>query len=142
MPSPDPAKFIPQASVIPFRHASGGVEFCLITSLSSKRWGFPKGIVETGDTPQHSALQEAFEEAGLHGHIVGDPLGTYRYEKWNAELAVTVYLMEVEQADDSWLESGTRQRAWLPAVEAMNRLDRERLRSMLRAAEERLARTA
>ena len=130
---------IPQAGAIPYRQSDQGTEFCLITSSSGGHWGFPKGIIEPGDTPQETALQEAWEEAGLHGRIVGEPLGLYHYEKWDSELEVTMYLMEVERAAANWPESGVRKRAWLLSDEALDRLDRPALRQLLATAIKKLA---
>jgi 8-oxo-dGTP pyrophosphatase MutT (NUDIX family) len=94
----------------------------LITSTNRGHWGFPKGIIEGNDTAHDTALAEAHEEAGLQGRIVGEPIGEYRYQKWGTDLDVTVYLMEVEAADDDWLESGVRQREWVAAIEAQERI--------------------
>ena len=40
---------------------------CLITSRNGKRWVIPKGWIEPGQTAGETALQEAYEEAGLVG---------------------------------------------------------------------------
>lgn len=106
-----------QASAIPFRWRNGELEFCLITSIRARRWGFPKGIIDPGETAVEAALKEAWEEAGLRGEIVSEPLGVYRYEKWGTDLEVAVYLMRVESADDDWLEAGQRDRRWANAQE-------------------------
>jgi 8-oxo-dGTP pyrophosphatase MutT (NUDIX family) len=118
MNTPDSStKTIPQACAIPFRRNAGRIEFCLITSLKKKRWMFPKGIVDPGETVQQTALKEAFEEAGLRGRIVGAPLGVYQDAKWGATLAVTVLLMEVTGCDDDWHEGSLRNRRWVePAL--------------------------
>lgn len=129
---------ISQACAIPYRREGGRLEFCLITSLGGRRWGFPKGIIEPGNSPSETALLEAAEEAGHHGRIVGDALGTFRYRKWDSELDVVVFLMEVSQVDTAWLEANLRQREWLPADETLGRLDRPELESMLRRAIARL----
>lgn len=131
---------IQQASAIPFRRRGDVIEFCLITSINGRRWGFPKGIIEAGDSPETTALQEALEEAGLHGQIVGEPLGTYRYQKWGTDLDVVVYLMEVTQADDAWQEGDLRERVWLLADEAIARLDRDELVATFHAAVDRILR--
>ena len=77
-----PTKPIAQACVVPYRRRDERIEFCLITSLKKKRWIFPKGIVDPGETVEEAALKEAFEEAGLHGRILGDPIGKYEDSKW------------------------------------------------------------
>lgn len=137
-PMPMPPAPIPQACAIPYRREGGRLEFCLITSLGRGRWGFPKGIIDPGNSPQRTALLEAAEEAGLHGRIVGQPLGTFRYRKWDSDLDVVVYLMEVTKADQEWQEADMRRRAWLPADEALGRLGRRELGPLLRQAIDRL----
>jgi 8-oxo-dGTP pyrophosphatase MutT (NUDIX family) len=117
MPTP-----IPQASAIPFRRQGNDWSFCLITSSRRGRWGFPKGIIEGEDTAEITALKEAHEEAGLRGRICGEALGEYRYQKWGTDLDVRVFLMEVEFVDEEWPEAAIRQREWLNAKEAANRV--------------------
>jgi phosphohistidine phosphatase len=128
-----------QASAIPYRRGAEGLSFCLITSISGRRWGFPKGIIDPGETVIETALKEAYEEAGLHGHVVGEPLGTYEYDKWDTTLTVTVVLMEVTQCDENWYESDVRRRRWVNAEEAWELLSRRELRELLTAAVGRLA---
>ena len=130
---------IRQASAVPYRRRDGQVEFCLITSVQQGHWGFPKGIIDPGETPEQTAEKEAEEEAGLHGRIVGEPLGTYRYCKWGTELVVAVYLMRVTAADDDWEESEWRQRAWCSAEEARAIIHRAEVADLLEAAVERIA---
>ncbi|HVU85811.1 MAG TPA: NUDIX hydrolase [Pirellulales bacterium] len=127
-----------QASAVPFRRTESGYEVCLITSISSGRWGFPKGLIDPGETARQTALKEAQEEAGLRGNIVGEPLGEYQYAKWGVMLTVTVYLMEVTAVEESWLEADRRQRRWVAIESAAAMLDRRYLARMLRLAVERL----
>jgi phosphohistidine phosphatase len=128
---PDP---IQQASAIPFRRQGERVEFCMISSMSGRRWGFPKGIIEGADTAAETALKESLEEAGLHGRILGERVGTYRYQKWGTDLDVSVYVMEVTQADATWQEGDVRDRVWLAAKEARKRIERDDLAAIFEAA--------
>lgn len=114
-----------QASAIPFRVREGACEVCLITSTRSGTWGFPKGVIEPGDTAQETALKEALEEAGLRGAIVGASLGCYRYEKWETQLEVDVYLMAVNACASQWREMHLRQRRWV-AISQLNQFDVKR----------------
>ena len=34
-------------------------------------WGFPKGRVDPGESPEAAALRELFEESGHEGHVMG-----------------------------------------------------------------------
>ncbi|MBI2823121.1 MAG: NUDIX hydrolase [Planctomycetia bacterium] len=140
--SSDPHQDLRQASAVPHRAADHGQEFCLITSISGGRWGFPKGIIDAGETPTETALKEALEEAGLRGRLDGEPLGQYRYAKWGRMLTVTAFLMEVNQCEDQWLEAHERQRRWVTADEALGLLDRRPLARLLELALERLQSTA
>jgi 8-oxo-dGTP pyrophosphatase MutT (NUDIX family) len=131
--------FIAQACAVPYRTLQGAPEFCLITSLNKRRWGFPKGTIDPGETYSDTALKEAYEEAGLRGEIVDEPLGCYDYAKWGASLRVTVVLMRVAETHDDWLEAGLRQRAWCTAEEAQRRIANANQRRLLEAAVGRLA---
>jgi 8-oxo-dGTP pyrophosphatase MutT (NUDIX family) len=132
---PGPLK---QVSMIPFRRREERVEFCLITSIRKGRWGFPKGIIDPGETPVETALKEAHEEAGLHGRIVGPPLGSYQYHKWDRDLTVTVRLMEVECVDDTWDEDQLRERRWVEASQAEQLLVQPELKRLLAVAVEQI----
>ncbi|MFH1269061.1 MAG: NUDIX hydrolase [Planctomycetota bacterium] len=127
-----------QAAVIPYRDRGGQPEFCLITSIHRGTWGFPKGMIDPGETPEETALKEAHEEAGLHGRIIGSPLGQYEYRKWETSLLVTVYLMQVTAADDDWEEAELRDRSWFSAEQARAAVDRSELRALLDAALDRI----
>ena len=122
---------VPQVCVVPFRHFGDGTAFCLITSLRKRRWIFPKGTINGGESLQEAALKEAHEEAGLHGRIVGPPLGRYLDSKRGTVLDVTVLLMEVERSDDVW-EEDARLRCWMDGRGALRLLDKPQLRTMLR----------
>jgi len=130
----DHVESIQQACAIPYRCRDGQPEFCLITSIRRGTWGFPKGIIDPGETPEDTALKEAEEEAGLHGRIVGKPLGRYEYRKWGTVLSVHVYLMQVTTADDDWDEADLRERTWCPPDEARAAIHRQELRELLDAA--------
>lgn len=127
-----------QASVVPFRRVAGELEFCLITSRRTGRWGFPKGTIERGESLEQAALKEALEEAGLTGEIIGG-LGHYVYAKNGRSLGVGVLLMEVSVVRDEWKESRQRRRLWARADEARRLLCRPHLVDLLAAAVERLA---
>ena len=127
-----------QAAAVPYRLHDRTVEFCLITSFRKGNWGIPKGIIDPGETARQTALKEAEEEAGLHGRIEGDSLGTYRYHKWGTVLYVTVYLMRVTRADDRWQEEEFRKRAWYEPDQARAVIHRDELRPMIDAALERI----
>ncbi|NLF71453.1 MAG: NUDIX hydrolase [Candidatus Anammoximicrobium sp.] len=128
-----------QASAVPFRRYGKRVEFCLITT-SAGRWGFPKGYIDRGESPEQTALKEALEEAGLHGRIVGTPLVCYRTHTNGSSKKVVALLMEVSDCDDKWEEVKLRQRRWVSQAEAQALLEREYLQACLEVAQERIRR--
>ena len=98
-----------QAAAIPFRRTGGNVQLCLIRRTDTqKRWGIPKGVIDPGDTPAETAMNEAWEEAGLVGRPIGDTIGSYKYDKWGTTLTVAVFLMEVLDEEDTWDEDDVR----------------------------------
>lgn len=111
-----------QAGVIPFRRRRGVVEICLIRTIGQKKWKIPKGFVDPGESAEEAALKEAWEEAGLRGRLAGSAIGSYEYEKWDLDLTVTVYLMEVSDEEDVWDESSFRERDWARLDDAFERL--------------------
>ena len=91
---------------------------CLIRRRESRGWGIPKGTVEPGETHEETALNEAWEEAGIRGRLIGDAIGTYEYEKWDLDLVVAVYLMDVLEEYSDWEEAHYRDRTWRSLREA------------------------
>ena len=60
-----------QSAALPWRLSEGGTrEVMLLTSRETGRWVIPKGWPMKGRKPAEVASQEAYEEAGLIGHIV------------------------------------------------------------------------
>lgn len=129
-----------QSATIPYRMKKGSPEFCLITSIGKGNWGFPKGLIDPGETSIEAALKESDEEAGLAGEIKGKPLGRFVYEKWGTELEVTVYLMEVSEAAEEWDEMQVRKRAWCNEAKARSRLHRPEYQELLCTAVKRISR--
>lgn len=127
-----------QASALPFRLRDGEIELCLITSSGRRRWGFPKGVIDPGETPWETALKEAEEEAGVSGEISGPPLGEYTYSKWGRDLRVLVLMMRVDESAEEWQESRRRERAWVGVDDALRLLDRRHLREFVQDAVKRL----
>ena len=127
-----------QASAIAYRIGEGGLEFCLITTRRSSRWGFPKGQIHGNETASETALNEALEEAGLIGRIVDESLGCYSYTKKGKKRNVVVMLMEVLACRDAWKESRERQRRWASIATARELLDRPNLLELLQVAVDRI----
>jgi len=95
----------------------------LVTSSNGKRWVIPKGLIEPGQTGGETALQEAWEEAGLVGSLRPEPIGSFIYEKWCGVCHVTVFVLEVTEMKQDWPERALRQRIWTTPSGAIERLD-------------------
>jgi 8-oxo-dGTP pyrophosphatase MutT (NUDIX family) len=125
---------ITQACAVPYRVNRGRIEVCMVTTMRRRRWTFPKGIVERGDTLPGTALKEAWEEAGLRGEIVGGALGRYLQRKRGVEVTVTAHLMQVRESRSEWPEAELRERRWVAVAEAVEHLGRIEQRELLAAA--------
>jgi 8-oxo-dGTP pyrophosphatase MutT (NUDIX family) len=114
-----------QFATLPWRIGEGGLrEIMLLTTRETRRWVIPKGWPMKGRKPAEVASQEAYEEAGLIGQIVGKrPVGNFHYEKRLAKKAiiceVQVFLFRVERQLDDWPEKGQRECRWFDANEAV-----------------------
>jgi 8-oxo-dGTP pyrophosphatase MutT (NUDIX family) len=121
---------VPQAAAIPVHNG----KVCLVTSRNGKRWVVPKGCLEPGKTAGEIALQEAWEEAGLVGHLQPEPVGSYRYDKGGLTCHVLVYVLQVTEVFEHWPEETFRERCWLTPTQAVARIEEPSLRELLRAA--------
>lgn len=134
-PSAEPIR---QACAVPICRTGEQLQVCLITSLKKRRWILPKGIIDPGETCNETALKEALEEAGLHGRIVGEPLGVYEDFKWGRPLLVSVLMMAVTHCEDEWYESDVRDRCWVSPDRAVQMISKPALRRFVKLAAERV----
>jgi 8-oxo-dGTP pyrophosphatase MutT (NUDIX family) len=113
-----------QFAALPWRISEGGRrQVMLITTRETRRWMIPKGWPLKGRKPAEVASQEAYEEAGLVGHIIGKrPLGLFHYEKQLPKESrlcqVRVFSFRVESQLDDWPEKQQRETRWFDAEEA------------------------
>jgi len=126
----------PQSAVIPFQVKKHHIKILIITSLKTKQWIFPKGIIENHLTPQESALQEAGEEAGVEGNVLDIELGEYSYRKWGGICNVKVFPMHVTRVLDDWPEAEIRKRKWVSIDKADNFISKKELQKLLKKFEE------
>ena len=127
-----------QAGVIAYRIRDGKVRVLLMTSRDTGRWIIPRGNIKPGVTPCRAAEQEAYEEAGVRGTIIGSsPLGMYTYSKELASgearaATVEVYLLRVKQRLKKWPERRERKLSWVSTKEAVRLVEEPGVVPLLR----------
>lgn len=120
-----------QSGAIPYTVVDGKAVFLIVTSRRTGRWIFPKGGVIEGKTPWESAAQEAFEEAGIEGHVETVPIGAYRDLKTagmrRLPIEVDLYPLRLLRQLDDWPEKRNRHRHWVILPEAKRLLSNPRM---------------
>ena len=117
---------------------SGQKEVLLITSRDSGRWILPKGWPMDGKDALESAIEEAWEEAGVKpGNASTAPIGQYEYTKHldggePVPCLTDVFAVEVEELADTYPEQPERQREWVSPSMAADRVDEPQLREILK----------
>ena len=119
---------IRQAAALPMRKG----RICLITSRNGKRLVIPKGWIELGQTAGETALQEAWEEAGLVGSLDGEPIGSYLYVKEGRQYHVIVFVLRVTTVAQDWPERSFRERSWVRPNGFVERIDDAGLADIVR----------
>ncbi len=131
-----------QVAALCWRLREGAVEVLLITSRDTGRWIIPKGWPIIGLTAAGSAAREAWEEAGVQGQLLDQPLGQYLYDKIARPAAaqpcaVAVFPLRVETLHNRFPERKQRRRKWFPATEAALLVAETELRLLFELAAQR-----
>lgn len=127
-----------QFAALCYRVIKDKTEVLMITSRGTGRWIIPKGWPVDGKTPEESALNEAWEEAGVKGKVTGSCLALYSYLKrvddTTAPLpcAVMVYPVSVKSLSGTFPEKGQRLRKWMDLKKAAKKVDEPELAHLLR----------
>ncbi len=126
-----------QVAALCTRDTSPGGDVLLITSRDTKRWIIPKGWPIDGLNGPETALQEAWEEAGVRATEVGQtPVGYYSYDKKLSDgtaqpVTTSVYHIEVSDLADDYPEADQRTRCWVSRKVAAERVQEPELRDLL-----------
>ena len=128
-----------QMAALCHRGEGAARKYLLITSRDTGRWIIPKGWPIRGLSSKETALQEAWEEAGVKdGVATKDPIGSYNYEKRRANglsvpVETLVYSVAVENMSDNFPEADERQQRWVDAKTAANLVDEPQLKEIFLA---------
>lgn len=124
-----------QAAAIPLRYKDQELQVMLVQTRSGNKWTIPKGLIDSGFTAQETALQEAYEEAGIKGVLHSDVYDEFSYEKWQGICKVQVFLMNVESELSHWPEKYFRKRKWVGVEQAIKMVKYSALGEMIRKLE-------
>ncbi len=127
-----------QSGALCWRMHRRRVEVLLITSRDTGRWVIPKGWPKDGMTAAEAAASEAWEEAGVGGHIGPEPLGLYAYDKRRPAkpplpCVVSVFALRVTSLATRFPERRERRRKWFTAAKAAEIVAENELRALLLA---------
>jgi 8-oxo-dGTP pyrophosphatase MutT (NUDIX family) len=108
------------------RMGSHGPEV-LLASRRTRRgdlvWGLPKGLVETGEAPEETAVREVLEETGHRGTIRG-PLQEVAYwfvwEGTRIRKTVHFFLMDASDEPPGPRDREMEEVRWFPLEDAAN----------------------
>jgi 8-oxo-dGTP pyrophosphatase MutT (NUDIX family) len=104
------------------RRGPAGLEVVLISVGNPPRWQLPKGLIDSGETPETAAVREVREEAGIDARIVeliekveywyqGSKGGErVRYHKY-----VSFFLMWYVGGDTANHDDEVNEARWFPA---------------------------
>ena len=95
-----------QVAAVCYRRRGTAIEFLLVNTNGGNKWTFPKGAPEASHSHSRAAEREAWEEAGVRGHIEPRHFHLYLHSKgvfWKApgvrEFLVKAFLMEVDSLE-------------------------------------------
>jgi 8-oxo-dGTP pyrophosphatase MutT (NUDIX family) len=120
-----------QVGAVCYRWHDGSIEFLLVNTNGGGKWTFPKGDPMPSLSHSQAAEQEAWEEAGVRGHIEPRHFHLYLHSKgvfWKPpgirEYVIKAFLLEVENAVKP--EEDSRNPTWFSADEAKKVLGKGR----------------
>jgi 8-oxo-dGTP pyrophosphatase MutT (NUDIX family) len=95
-----------QVAAVCYRQSGPSFEFLLVNTNGGGKWTFPKGAPEPAMSHSQAAEREAWEEAGVRGHIEPRHFHLYLHSKgvfWKPpgvrEFVIKAFLMQVQQTE-------------------------------------------
>ena len=137
------------AGGVPFRQQDGRIEVALISVGEGARWQLPKGLVGRKEVPEETALREVREETGLETTMVS-PLDTIEYwyyattkqrNRIRYHKYVHYYLLRYTSGNTTDHDAEVNEARWFDINEAVERLAFENEKSVVRKAQEAIAKS-
>jgi 8-oxo-dGTP pyrophosphatase MutT (NUDIX family) len=121
----------------------GGRSHVLLIRDPYRKWGLPKGHLESGESSAQAALREVREETGLDDLQLGPDLGEidwlFRKRGRTVHKFCRFYLMTSEDGETTpELAEGITECQWLPVQEAVETVAYDNARVILRRGVARL----
>lgn len=122
------------------------LEVLLLTSRDTGRWVIPKGWPMEGKKAHAVAEREAFEEAGVRGHVDKNHFGFFDYKKKlrngvKVICRVQVHLLEVVDLVKNFPERESRTLEWVTPQEASLRVNEPELKELFLSFGKQMAQT-
>lgn len=113
----------------------GELRFLLIKNKRSAHWGFPKGHVERGESPEETAAREVFEETGIQIDIIPEFASKAEYTiQGKVEKSVTIFLARTQNTNTVIQKEEIEDYIWLSYDKAIEILKFENDKSILKKA--------
>lgn len=126
-----------QAAALCLRDTPKGREVVLVRTFQRRHWIIPKGWPIKNLSLAQAAAQEAWEEAGVRGHVGTAPIGAFTYTKIRksglpVQCRPQIFLLEVTEVHDRYPEATKRERQWVSLSRAANMVQNSQLSAFLR----------
>ncbi len=133
----DQLPVVPQSAALCYRFQHGRPEVLLITTRRAKRWSVPKGWLIDGLSASETAMQEAWEEAGVVGNCAPTRVGRFSVVKTcsvrgRVLCSVDVFPLHVTAVHGQFPEKGERKRKWCAIEKAARKVASPELAEVLR----------
>ncbi len=118
-----------------YRMINGELRYLLIKNRRSTHWGFPKGHIEAGETPEQTAKREVLEETGIHIEILPEFATKSEYTiQGRVEKSVTIFLAKTKDTQTTIQREEIEDYIWLNFDRAMETLRFINDRNILKSA--------
>ncbi len=123
-----------------FRDDEDEKKFLLIRNKRSAHWGFPKGHVEPGETPEETAIREVKEETGLNVVILPGFEKKSEYTiQGKIEKSVSIFLAKTDEISFKAQEEEIEECDWFTYDLALKTLNYENDKYILNEAKRYIA---